>query len=378
MEEYRLIRSLGEGTFGRVYEAQHKQTQRTVAIKLVHSPSTRDPNSGTDADIATSNRELQALQLCRHPSVIALHGHFVHQHSLALVLDYCNCGDLAQLALRCQSAATTIPLRTARLIGHQLLTALAHIHSLGVLHRDIKPSNVLLSLSTPARLAVCLADFGQAHIDDSSGRPRSPPLATRWYKAPELLLPSDVTGSSLYGCGVDVWAAGCVMAEWMNGAVLLPGNSDVEQLSRIAAMCGRQGGEQGWEVVEHGKGLRALLGEEEVEQRLEVGAHADAQTRRDLLDLLDCMLQWSPVKRITAQQALNHAFFTRTALTSEATDVGALLPWLDQTQAELTSPSVSTAELLQQPLTMEHIFSCCPPRLATQNLQQPVNNTTAT
>ena len=205
MDDYRLIRKLGEGTYGQVYEAQHRVTQQTVAVKVIH-PTAVDGSS--DDDIAASNRELQALQLCQHPNVITLHTHFVHrpqQHTLllSLVLTHMKC-DLAQLLAHCQHTATALTLPIIRLIAHQLLTAIAHIHSLGVLHRDIKPSNVLiahyqpshpilpplvtpllpslqpplppppLSVTAPSH-SIQLADFGQASVVSGSvSRPLSP------------------------------------------------------------------------------------------------------------------------------------------------------------------------------------------------------------
>ena len=348
MDDYRLVRTLGEGTFGQVYEAQHKHTQQTVAIKVVQLAETDDSTA--------SNAELRALQLCRHPNVVQLHAHFVHRHALALVLHHMHC-DLAQLLQCCQRTATPLPLSTTRLLAHQLLTGLAHLHSCGVLHRDIKPSNLLLAAGSEQRcLSLQLADFGQASVSASTDRPLSAAAGTRWYKAPELLLPSDGTGGPMYGSGVDVWAAGCVLAECVSGAVLLAGNSDVEQLSRIAAMCGRHGGEHGWQLLDEGKGPAALLSEGEEEAR-EGEVDMAAAMRRDVLQLLDSMLQWDPARRSTARQALNHPFFTRTAMTTEQTDMRALLRWFDQRQANISLSSKSTSELLKQSFTTRDALS---------------------
>ena len=394
MDDYRLVRMLGEGTYGRVYEARDKAALQTVAIKLV--PLAWPRKDSSEEDSVADNRELQALQLCRHPNVVRLHGHFVHQHGqLALVLDYAAC-DLSQLLSLCQRTATPLPLPVIRLLARELLTAVAHCHALGVLHRDIKPHNILLAARAvpvgaehtashfniaAAAGTVRLADFGQSRVDTNSDRPLSPAVSTRWYKAPELLLPSYDDAGVSYGCGVDVWAAACVLAECVSGAVLLPGAGDVEQLSRIAAMCGRQGSEQGWERVAQGSGAKEALSEAEEERSEQVEGEADAEValRRDLLNLLDGMLQWEPTERLTAQQALDHPFFAGAALTPEQTEMDSLLRWYDEQKAEKSDPQVSTSQLLQQSLTVRHIMSCCAPASAagTQPFHRTGNTATS-
>ena len=106
----------------------------------------------------------------------------------------------------------------------------------------------------------------------------------------------------------------------------------------------------------------------------------DSGMRCDVFDLLDCMLQWEPSKRITAQQALSHPFFTRTAVTSELTEWSELLHSFDQVRAEQSKPSVSTNELLQQPFTIHNVFSRCPLYSSMQLYQQHtgIGDTTAT
>jgi len=138
------------------------------------------------------------------------------------------------------------PGTTRRLLA-QLAAALAHLHARGVVHRDVKPENVLVS----AAGLVKLCDFGFARCvpgcaaEAGGGRggragdraaPR-PPLsdyvATRWYRAPELLV-----GDRGYGPGVDVWALGCMAVEVATGRPLFPGESDADQLARVVRCVG--------------------------------------------------------------------------------------------------------------------------------------------
>ncbi len=117
---------------------------------------------------------------------------------------------------------------------------LAHLHSLWLAHRDLKPANLLLHRSGVLKLG----DLGLSRSWALEGEVLSPHVVTRQYRAPELLY-----GAPLYdAAAVDVWAAGCVMAELFNRAILFNGTSDIDQLSRIFALVGRPT-EQVWPGV---------------------------------------------------------------------------------------------------------------------------------
>jgi len=152
------------------------------------------------------------------------------------------------------------PEHATREITWQILQGVAYCHRLGCVHRDVKPENILIT----AEGVVKLCDFGFARML-SPGENYTEYVATRWYRAPELLVNlwnrassrsassiradpsndgvttkcfSQQVGDTQYSTPVDVWAIGCVFAELIRGEALWPGKSDVDQLYLIRRTLG--------------------------------------------------------------------------------------------------------------------------------------------
>ncbi len=118
------------------------------------------------------------------------------------------------------------------------LKGLEYLHRHWILHRDMKPNNLLID----TRGVLKIGDFGLAKFYGSPNRVYTHQVVTRWYRCPELLF-----GARIYGVGADMWALGCILAELLLRVPFLPGESDLDQLTRIFQTLGTVTEEQ-WPV----------------------------------------------------------------------------------------------------------------------------------
>lgn len=191
------------GLFSTIYKTRLTNPPRTLALKLTTPSQCQPPHN--------PKREARILTAAKNPKIITLlETHTLPSSHLLLVFPF-QPFDLATLLLKHQPLGQ----RQARSIIHDLFSALAHLHSLDIIHRDIKPSNILLS-STSTPSTAYLADFGIAWSkDDPASEPpnqKITDIGTTSYRPPEILF-----GRRNYGHEIDLWAAGCVIAEIIEG-----------------------------------------------------------------------------------------------------------------------------------------------------------------
>ncbi|XWS23518.1 hypothetical protein CRYUN_Cryun28dG0021200 [Craigia yunnanensis] len=218
-ESYDKLDKIGQGTYSNVYKARDRETGKIVALKKVRF-DTSEPES-----VKFMAREIMMLQKLDHPNIVELEGLATSrmQYSLYLVFDFMQ-SDLARIISRSEGRLTEPQIKCYM---HQLLSGLQHCHERGILHRDIKGSNLLIDKNGMLKIA----DFGLANYFSPNHKyPLTSRVVTLWYRAPELLL-----GSTDYGVGIDLWSAGCVLAEMFAGMPIMPGKTESYKPSLVDA-----------------------------------------------------------------------------------------------------------------------------------------------
>ncbi|KAF1883197.1 hypothetical protein Lal_00003381 [Lupinus albus] len=283
---------LGEGTYGVVYKAIDTETGQTVAIKKIRLGKQKE---GVNF---TALREIKLLKELKYSHIIELIDAFPHKGNLHLVFEFME----TDLEAVIRDRNIFLSPGDIKSFLQMTLKGLAFCHKKWVLHRDMKPNNLLIGSNGQLKLA----DFGLARIFGSPDRRFTHQVFARWYRAPELLF-----GTKQYGSGVDVWAAACIFAELLLRRPFLQGSSDIDQLGKIFAALGTPSPSQ-WpdmvylpDYVEYQyvptPPLRSLF----------------PIASDDALDLLSKMFTYDPKVRISAQQALEHRYFTSAPLPTD-------------------------------------------------------------
>ncbi|XP_055935880.1 glycogen synthase kinase-3 beta-like [Argiope bruennichi] len=285
---YTDTKVIGNGSFGVVHQARLLETGELIAIKKVLQ------------DKRFKNRELQIMRRLDHCNIVKLKYFFYSSGDkkdevyLNLVLEFIP-ETVYRVARQYSKAKQTIPISFIKLYMYQLFRSLAYIHSLGICHRDIKPQNLLLD---PDSGVLKLCDFGSAkHL--VNGEPNVSYICSRYYRAPELIF-----GATDYTTMIDVWSAGCVLAELLLGQPIFPGDSGVDQLVEIIKVLGTPTKEQIREMNRNYTEFRFP----------QIKAHPwskvfRARTPPEAVDLVSKLLEYTPSVRCTPLQACAHPFF---------------------------------------------------------------------
>ncbi|KAL4401696.1 MAPK protein Hog1 [Malassezia pachydermatis] len=279
---YENLQPVGMGAFGLVCSAHDKLTDTSVAIKKVMKPFS------TPVLAKRTYRELKLLKHIRHENIISLSDIFISPlEDLYFVTELLGT-DLHRLL-------TSRPLEKqfVQYFLYQILRGLKYVHSAGVVHRDLKPSNILINENCD--LKIC--DFGLARVQDPQ---MTGYVSTRYYRAPEIMLTWQK-----YDVAVDVWSAGCIFSEMLEGKPLFPGKDHVNQFSIITELLGTPPDEVIQTICSENtlRFVQSLPKRERIPFR-----ERFPNTDPEALDLLDKMLVFDVNTRITAGDALSHPY----------------------------------------------------------------------
>jgi len=285
MDRYNKIEKIGEGTYGVVYKAKDSQSNDIVALKKIHL------DNEDEGVPSTAIREISLLKELQHANIVSLKDVVHSENKLYLVFEYLD----QDLKKYMDSSPTGLTSKTVKSYLHQLLHGIAFCHSHRVLHRDLKPQNLLINHDGCLKLA----DFGLARAFGIPVRTYTHEVVTLWYRAPEILL-----GSRHYSTPVDIWSVGCIFAELLTRRPLIPGDSEIDALFKIFRMLGTPN-EKVW------PGVTALPDFKPTFPKWQAADLRAVIPSLDEIggDLLESMLVYDPVRRVTAKSALQHRFF---------------------------------------------------------------------
>ncbi|CAG7871201.1 unnamed protein product [Brassica rapa] len=302
VNEYQKLSKINEGTYGVVYKAKDRKTEEIVALKMIKM--NMEDEYGFPL---TSLREINILLSCNHPSIVNVKEVVVgNGDSVFMVMEHLE-HDLRGVMDRMKQPFSTSEVKCLMI---QLLEGLKYLHSNWIIHRDLKPSNLLLNNS--GELKIC--DFGMARQYGSPIKPYTQLVVTQWYRSPELLL-----GTKEYSTAVDMWSIGCIMGELLSLKPLFRGKSqnDIDQLQQIFAVLGTPS-ETTWPGFTSLPGSKAKFRKQPynlLRKKFPAASFTGGPVLSELgFDLLNRLLNVDPEKRLTVDEALNHAWFNEVPL----------------------------------------------------------------
>ncbi|XP_044861532.1 mitogen-activated protein kinase 15 isoform X2 [Mauremys mutica] len=296
-QKYEIKKRLGKGAYGIVWKAIDRRTGEIVAVKKIFDAF----RNRTDAQ--RTFREIMFLQeFGEHPNIIKLLNVIRAQNDRDIYLVFESMETDLHAVIKKGNLLKDIH---KCYILYQLLKATKFIHSGNVIHRDQKPSNILLD----ADCFVKLCDFGLARslcqIHEDQGSPAlTEYVATRWYRAPEILL-----SSHSYTKGVDMWSIGCILGEMLLGKPLFPGTSTVNQIEQILSVIPAPSQEDILAI--HSDYRASVINRISSRRRVTIEEILPSSTPPHALDLLKRLLVFNPNKRLTAEEALQHPYVKR-------------------------------------------------------------------
>ncbi|KAI5296038.1 kinase subunit of RNA polymerase II carboxy-terminal domain kinase I [Ascosphaera acerosa] len=281
---------IGAGTYGKVFKGIHVYTKQEVAMKKIRMEGEKDGFP------ITAVREIRLLQHLRHSNVVRLLEVMVEKNECFMVFEYLS-HDLTGLI---NHPTFVLSAAHKKDLARQMFEGLRYLHHRGVLHRDIKAANILIS----NRGLLKFADFGLARFFSKSHQlDYTNRVITIWYRPPELLL-----GETRYGPAVDIWGVACVWMEMFTKKAVFPGDGgEISQIDKLYTALGTPTKSDWPDILE--MPWFELLRPSERRKRIFDDLYRDIISPA-ALDLVTQMFQYDPAKRPSAEQALQHPYFT--------------------------------------------------------------------
>lgn len=336
-KRYRIVRPLGQGTFGKVVAAYDANTDKEVAVKIIRAVAKYRE---------ASRVEIRVLQLLRDKDPLnrykCIHSQDVFDHlgHICIVSELLSSSVFDFLK---ENSYQPFPFSQIQHFASQLLRSVEFLHGLDLIHTDLKPENILLeavdSFTVPLKPGskktknilknsnIRLIDFGSATFESDY---HATVVSTRHYRAPEIILGMGWS----FPC--DVWSIGCILIEFYTGEALFQTHENLEHLAMMQKVFGVMPDrfaqdaaklhEEWFKKSETARGrnsrpIQVLAFPQADTSKQSKKFVAQMRTLKDLiqpesgieaqrfLHLLEGLLRWEPADRLKVKEALKHPFF---------------------------------------------------------------------
>lgn len=273
-ENYEIIKRMGEGSYGVVWQVKHITTGLERAMKkIIKSSSTKKDREGEILN------EIGILKKLDHPNIVKIFEFYNTPGGYFLITEFCDGGELFKEI----AAKAPFSEKVAGHIMYQLLSAVNYCHSNNIIHRDLKPENILITSKIDNLYNIKVIDFGTAKIFEDNKKERKV-IGSSYYIAPEVL-------SKYYNEKCDLWSCGVILYILLCGKAPFAGEKDSVIIEKIKK------------------------GKFDLSNNLFKDVSSNAK------NLLKRLLQMNPRKRLSAQAALKHSWFKKLEIRNKFTNV---------------------------------------------------------
>jgi calcium-dependent protein kinase len=216
---YEVIRKLGKGSYGKVYEVKNKTTGEIRACKQLSKSNL--------SNLKKFEKEIELLIKTDHPNIIKLYEVYETKKKLYLIMEKCNGGELFDKIISRISSGQMYSEKTAAYLILQIMSAVDYCHKNGICHRDLKPENILfLNKGNEENNPIKVIDFGLSQIIGEKKEKLKSKVGTAYYVPPEILIGE-------YSQKCDVWSVGIIICILLTGEPPFNGKNDLEIYNKI-------------------------------------------------------------------------------------------------------------------------------------------------